>query len=505
MPVFVWFAAGLLVVAALVVLVIAPRVTPQRLWWGGLLALLTATALVLAAAPLQGRETVWHWQMPGALALQWRLDARTWPWAVTALVMALVISLTDAIRAERGPAEGSGWAGVLLAGALAVPAVLAASPWAFGMFWALFDGAALVADLGRLSRARHRNTAIWVAFARALTWLAAGVTAVLWPDRLHEAMLLWFGVLAVRLWVATLEPGVMAADVPPWRLTWAALHLWGVLAAAVWASTQVWTPPRALFGALGGLALWGVWRWQRTRVPLRQITASGLALGSLALLTAARGLPAAAWAWSLLAVFPALGMALMPYRAREVWVFAGLLVAGLTLWPLTPGSAAAALWRSPWHTWMLGPWLVLAGSLVALARQGAALQRPEEPLTREKRAFHVLGMTLWIATFWGWQFWPFAESVEVAPWVQWGAGGAALLVAAGMVWAARREYAGLERVGRAEAWLSKRMAQWTGFVFWKVYRSIGRFLRFLSLLLEGDGGVLWAWVLLAMLAVLLQR
>ena len=502
MSILVWFAAGLLVVTALVVLVMASRVASQRLWWGILTVTTIAVLLGLAAAPLHGKTTAWHWQMTNELDMYWRLDARTWSFAVIALAMLLAIALTDAARAERVPAEGNGWAGVLLAGAVAIPAVLAASPWTFGAVWAVIDIGALSADLGRLSRARHRNAAVWVAFARALTWLAAGVTAVLWLDRQHEAMLLWFGVLALRLWVAMLEPGVMAADRPPWRLAWSVVYLWSVLAAAGWASEQVWTQSDVLLGILSVLALWGVWRWQRTRTPLRQVAASGVALGGIALMASVRGLPAATWAWSLLAVFPVLGLVLAPHRRRVMWLFFVLLAGGMSLLPFTPASAAVALWTPRFEGWMVLPGVVLVGSLMALVRQGMALPFPDKPLPREKQAFCVLGMAVWTGTFWGWRFWQVAAPVDVAVWLQWVPGGAALAAALGLWMAFRRVNL---RMDYAEAKLSQGIGRLTGYIFWRGYRLVGRFLRFLSLLLEGDGGVLWALVLLVMLAVLLQR
>ena len=502
MSILVWFAAGLLVIAALAVLAGARRMALQHVWWAALVTILTATLLTAAAVPLHGRMATWRWPMAGGLSLRWQLDAQTWPWAMTALVMLLALSLADAVRSARGAGEGSGWAGVLLAGAVAVPAVLAASPWTLATGWALLDLAVLAADLGRFERPLRRSGVVWAAFGRAATWLAAGVVAVLLPHRPQEAMLLWFVALALRLLLAALEPGVVPSDRPPWRLAWGAVHLLSVLAAAGWAANQTWVAPPALLNALGIMALWGTWRWQRTRAALWQLAGSGVAFGGVALMAAARGLPAATWAWGILAVFPVLGVMMAPNRRRMMWPFLALLAGGLVLWPFTPASAAVALWQPPFQGWMLFPWLVLAGNMAAVVMQLLTLPASAEPLPREQQAFSVLAMTVWVVAFWGWQFWPVASQADVALWQQW-VPGAAALAAAVVAWQISRRID--LRITYAETLVRRGTAQLAGRAFWAVYRLMGRFLRFFSLLLEGDGGVLWALVLLVMLAVLLQR
>ncbi len=503
MSLFVWFAFGVLMLASLAAFVAAGRVATARVWWGALLAALAALLLGLAALPWHGKVTAWQWRMEGGLTLRWQLDAWGWPLLVTALALALAVLLTDAAREARATLEGRGWAGVLLAGAVAVPTVLAATPLTLGALWAVADAAVLLADLARLSRARHRSAVVWVAFARAVTWLAAGVAAVLWPGQPRAALLLWLAALALRLLVAALEPAVVATDMPLWRPVWTTVHVLGVLTGALWAAGQAWTPPRALLVALTALAAWGALRWQRTTSPLRQVAASGLALGSLALVAAAQGQAAATWAWGALAVFPAWGVVMAPHRRRVLWPFFALLMVGLTLWPFTPASAAVTLWQGAWRGWMVLAWLALVGSLIAVARQGMALPAPENPLPREKQAFCLLGMVLWTAVFWGWLFWRTPQPAgSVEAWLAWASGGAALAAAAGLVVAFRRNYV---RTSHAEALLTKWSARLVGRTFWGVYRWVGRFLRFFSLLLEGDGGVLWALVLLVMLAVLLQR
>ncbi len=506
----VWFSAGVLWAGALAVLVGEARgMTRARLWWLSLLAAAVAWLLgVLAVAavagwfpvPWQGADA-WSWlhdAVPGVRV--WRLGEAQQPLLVLALTAVWVVLLVDAARAERVASEGYGWAALLGLGGLAVPAVLAATPVAWVMFWVALDAAAFVADAGRLSRPKHRNQAVWVLFLRSASWfMALGGAAAAKGALGAVGVALWGGALALRLTVAAFQPAVMAADRPPWRLALAALNTLATLAAMGWLHTVGAAAPAWMLWGTALLAWWGAWRWGAASTPLRAISAGGMALGSLALMGALAGTWQASLAWAWLAVALPLGMALAPHRGRVLWPFFAALTLPLGLLPLTAGQAAAAVWALPFHGWMLLAWLALAASGVALGRQGIRLPADCPKATREGRAFCLFGLALWAVVLWLGVLWPPLRGVGGQGWL-WGL--TALGAAAVWLSVTGRGYL---HTDRAEAWVARGAALAAGTLFWGTYRLVGRTLQFFSLLLEGEGGVLWALVLLAMLAVLVQH
>ncbi|GEM_PF-2810404 len=509
-----WFSAGVLWVGALAVGVGAARgLQRARLWWMALLSAALAWLLgVLAVAaaeawlPLPWKAgQAWAWPHDTVAGMRvWRLGGMQQPFLVLALTAVWVVLLADAVRPARAESEGYGWAGVLAAGGLAVPATLAATPVAWVMFWVLLDAAAFAADVGRLSRRSHRERAVWVLFLRSVTWFLAlgGALAAGQAGRALSAAgaLLWGSALALRLTAAAFQPAIMASDRPPWRLALAAMNTLATLAAVQWLPRPGAALPEALAWVAALVALWGAWRWGAAGTPLRAVSAGGMALGGLSLLGAVSGGAQASLAWGWLAGTLPLGLALTPHRGRTLWPFFVAWSAPLALLPPTGGQAAAAVWLRPAHGWMLLAWLALAAGGVAMGRQGMRLPAGRTDAAREGRAFCLFGLALWAGVLWlGWLLWPPFRAAAGRGWL-WGV--TALAGAAVWLSVTKRGYF---QAARAEAWAVRTAALAFGALFWGLYRLMGRTLRFFSLLLEGEGGVLWALVLLAMLAVLLHH
>ncbi len=478
------------------------RVPSPRLWWPSLLAAFGAWLLALAAFPRTASSWLWpHWQSEGV----WQLNPFNWPLVVTAATLPLVALLLDASRPRRSAQEGRGWAAVLWLAGGGVLAVLAFSPAAFAASWAFLDVAIAAADLARFQRSKHNSAVIWVAFVRAGSWVLAmtAAAAAAHPGAWLNPETLMAAAVALRLAVAVAQPAVAASDLPPWRLTWAAENALATLAAAVWlAQREVTLPTAAAFWGVALLSLWAVNRWARAQARLRRVWAAAAALGGLALLAALRGSPEGALAWGLLAVYPAVGMALAPHRGVVFWPFFVLLALPLTLWPVSPAAAAVALWQPPYAWWMVFPGLTVVIAWVAVARSGIDLPPPERPVGREARSFSLVGLLLWVLVFWGWRLWPPLAAPAVSPLLAWGGGVLTLAVAAPWFRAVRRGYL---QAAQAEALLAAWRTRWVSAAFWWTYRALRRGLAFFSLLLEGEGGVMWALVLLVMLAVLLHR
>ncbi len=505
MPWLVWLAVALLALTAAVVAVGGQmRVAVGRLWWVALSGAGLAWLLGLGALPRHGGR-LWQWRPVRPLPWPhgvWRLHAVTWPWVMAVLTLTLAALVLEALREPREPARApTGWALLLLVGALGAPMALAFSPLTLVAGWTLVDVAAAWADMRCLHRAKHLQTVARVAFGRALTWLLAATAAVIWTSSPATATTLWLIAILTRWMLAGYSPGVETEATHGWRLVLAAEELLSTLMGVLWLTAQPLATPSSpwALGLVALFALWGALRWWGLRSSLRRVAASGWALGSLALLAALQQDPHAALAWALLAFAPAVGLALLSWRSRGAWWFAAALLFPLTLWPFTPGAAAAALWQPPWRAWHLAAALTLLIAGMALFRHFWAKPQRKTPLPRERRAFAFWGWGLWAAAFWAARLWPAWRPPQ--PWALqwWLPGGLAVIVAGGLTWRFARSPWRLRYVGVVfgRGWLTP----W----FWRLYRLAAQGLNFFSLLLEGEGGVLWAWVLLIMLLALLFR
>lgn len=503
---FVWLASGVAWLTAVAIWIGHARRWPlSRLWWlagGGAFG---AWLLSLASIPWHGAAT-WHGLANGSApwpAAVWRLDEHTWPFVVIGASAAWVALLMEAGRGTPQQENAQGWGALVWMGGLAPLAALGASPAAVVMGWALLDATALVADVLRLHRPHHREAAIWAFFWRAVTWmLALAATA---GTKHGQAISLWWLAVTSRLVIAAaVQPTFVTADKPRWRLVLGVENLLATLAAAQWAAGNTPHPLNGwTFTGIALVALWGAWRWGHVGSPLQAFASGGLALGGLAVLAASQGLTSAWLGWALLALSVPAGIAWTPHRHRTTWPFLLAMVLPLSLWPIAPTASGLTLWQPPWRPWHLLAGLTWVVSVWAVARWGRRLPLPAQLPSREGRAFCLTGMGLWATTLWGWRLWPpFHLSMHTTGMWAWGAGVAVMMAGALAAWASRRVQ---KMPSRLQAMLARETTHLMARLFWGAYRLTAQGLRVFSLLLEGEGGALWALVLLVMLAVLLQR
>ena len=506
MAVFIWLALGVMWLIAAVVWVGGGRQWPlARLWWLAWLGAFVAWLLGLAAVPWRG-ATVWHGLAARGASWPagvWRLDERTWPLALVGVTTVWVALLVEAARGASRREDTAGWGGLLWMGGLAPLVALGASPVALVMGWALADVTALLADVLRFRRPRHREAAIWAFFWRAVTWPVA-LAAVLPAGGSGGLRPVWWLAVVMRLAVAAaVQPSFVAGDKPRWRLVLGLENLLATLGAVTWAAKNISSPlTGGALAAVALLALWGAWRWVGAISPLRALASCGLALGGLAVLAAGQGMERAALAWVFLALAVPVGLAWTPHRRKTLWPFLLAWVLPLGLWPFTPGSAALTLWRHPRTLWgglAAAAWVMSVG---AVAYQSKRLPLPANQPSREGRAFCLLGMAVWAATLWGGRLWPALRPTGGMGTWAWGAGAAVMALGAlGMIIATRVQ----RPPSRWRVLLARQTTSLGERLFWGTYRLIARLLNTFSLLLEGESGVLWALVLLVMLAALLQQ
>ncbi len=481
----------------------------QKVWAGATAA--SAFFALLGWAAVLSRAAVWRTGIYVALGVspaKWALTPQSRPLAAAAFALPLVGLLVDAARSEASRRGMGGWAGLLALGAVGAVAASAANLIAVLLVWAFLMLAWAAAGLWRFADPLNREAAAWSGFWRALSLLLLG-GAIFWAhiNALQAARL---GILAAALRLAVLlaEPYLPDADVLPWHIASVAVEGMSVASAAVVISALGGGNPFLSGGwvaALGLLALWGAWRWIRATHSEAAVRGAIVALGSVGLIAAGVGLSRSAVAWFLLGVFPPVGVAFLRWRSGAALGAAALWALALAALPFTPAASAtnllrlhhgAAFWLVPF---------VMALAVAALARQAALLPAERPQVESAASRLSAAGSAAWLAAFYALAFLPGMGGAVGAEWLigRLAIGLAVLAFGGALAWGALRwlPEESVQAVS-ASAGIGRRLV---GSAFWMTYRWLANTLGFFSALLEGDGGVMWALVLLIMLAVIFTR
>ncbi len=457
------------------------------------------------------RSAVWRAGIYTALGVspaKWALTPQSRLLAAAAFALPLVGLLVDAVRSEASRRGMGGWAGLLALGAVGAVAASAANLVAVLLVWAFLMLAWAAAGLWRFADPLDREATAWSGFWRSLSLLLLG-GAIFWAhvNALQAARL---GILATALRLAVLlaEPYLPDAEVLPWHIASVAVEGMGIASAAVLISALAGEKPFLPGGwamALGLLAFWGVWRWLRATHSEAAVRGALVAFGSVGLIAAGMGLPRSAVAWFLLGVFPPVGVAFLRWRSSAALAAAALWVLALAALPFTPAASATDLLRLHHAAafWLIP--LVMALAVAALARQAALLPLERPQVESAASRLSALGSGAWLAVFYALPFLPGMGGVVGTDWLigRLVVGLAVLAFGGALAWVALRWLPeGSVKTVSASAGIGRRVLAGA---FWTAYRWFAKTLGFFSALLEGDGGVMWALVLLVMLAVLFAR
>src|SRR6185503_9985092 len=222
-----------------------------------------------------------------------------------------------------------------------------------------------------------------------------------------------------------------------------------------------------------------------------------IGMASLALVAALRANPVGAASWSL-ALILAGGALLLTSAQTRRWRLA-LLV---TVWVVS--SLPFSLTASGWQTFGLSFWYALPILLTTHAMLIAGLVRHIQRSTTRAifdtqtfwaRNVYPIGVMLLLVTMLGLSFVGWDGSLQIGSWYL---GLGAALLAAGLIWLTprlrilnpvRAHWVGLDN----PSWLD-----WVYQAFWNVYYQLSRLGQALSTLLEGESGVMWTLLFLAL-------
>lgn len=512
---FILITVITLLVAGLVLLVLQFVAPKFRYTW-----------LIATGGALLGWISTFAWQMQMPVTLQfpaWQPailfsqsptfvgDAISWLFAVTLTTLCLAILLTAAVRS--GFPQVTNWTGTLILTSLGVLAVGADNPLTLVLLWAAIDVSELVVQIRLLEDPRLTERAV-AAFASR----AAGILVLLWAGMISMAggQVLDFrqtppqaGLYLVL--AAGLRIGVLPLHLPyssesslrrgfgtGLRMISVASSL--ILLARIPSGSLLFalTPYLILLASVA--AVYGGWMWLRAPDELNGRAYWILGMGSLAVAAALRGNPAGAAAWGCASILA--GSAIFLSSEPSGWLTRALF-AGTWGISALPFSLTATGWNSgvstPWISWLAWPFLIAAHAMLVAGyirhswRTTSRVIHEDQPIwAKNVYPFGIsllLVMTIVLGLF-GWN-----GTLQLGNWF---VGILVALLTAGLIWLSPR----LRILNPVRAhWVRPASASWldTGYAaLWNLYRQFGRVSQGISNAIEGESGVLWTLVFLAL-------
>jgi hypothetical protein len=482
--------------------------------------------LVAASGTLLAWLSIWFWKLFTPLTLRlpaWRpetlfssepvfiADGIAWAYGLALTTLVLATLLTAVARA--GFPQLLAWAGTIGLSAIGLLAVLANNPFTLILIWTALDFTELILELRSVDEPQLKQRAI-TAFAihiggtGVLMWaslvsLSSGIR-MNFENTPPQAGIYMLIAASLRLGIFPLhlpfsaESGLRRGFGTSLRLVSAASSL--VLLARI-SPSSVASPLTPFLLALTALAaLYGSWMWLRANNDLNGRPFWLLGMGALSVASALRGNPLGSAAWGIALVLAGTPLFLTSAQHSQL---KKLLLAGAWGISALPFSLTASGWQSGSSTaWGFWPFFILAQSLLiggyvrhALRPSKGSLQYQPVWVKNLYAAGIVLPLLmLFLLGLWGW---PGAFLIG-----NWPASLAAVLLSGGLLWVWPRLKIPAPRVH----WVRPSQATSLDKLYQSlaaIYNVAGSAVRAFSLLLEGDGGILWTLIFLIIFASIL--
>ncbi len=463
---------------------------------------------------------LWHLRFPANIALPpwqpltvffyvpaWVADGISWPYALALSALALAVIWTSVVRSE---AESMPAAGTLTLCALGILTVASANPLTLALAWSVIDLAELVIMV-RSTEGEKQNQGVVTAFAVRL----AGTGLLLWANSASLAAgtpLVFRSIppnVGIFLLIAAgLRLGVLPLHLPyrkenvvrrgfgtALRLVSAAASL--VLLARIPATALVspFTPFLLILAA--GAAIYAGWMWVRSADEIQGRPFWVMGLASLAVADCLRGNPTGSAGWGVVIILSGGLIFLFSARQRQV-----IWIPLLGLWGLSglPFSTNAAAWLSGnGYSWLFVIPLILAQGLFIAGFYRHCMTPGETSLESQEKwgkviypaGLIILGGTAITLGVWGWD----GARLLGAWW--WAV--PSVLLGAGFVLLARRILTRFSRGTVSDRWTEIFPLGWLYRTISSLFRSLGRVADVFTSSLEGDGGLLWSFLLLVII------
>ncbi len=479
--------------------------------------------LVATGGALLGLISVFVWQAQLPMVLQFSIwqptflfsqsptfvaDDIAWAFAVSLATLCLAIILTAVVRVNFPRALS--WMGTLLLTTLGILAVVADNPLTLVLIWAAVDLSELIAQM-RAAEDPNLNERVVVAFASRV----AGILVLLWADmvsvangqvldfRLASPQAGLYLVLAAGLRLGILplylpypnEAGIPRGFGTGLQMVSAASSL--ILLARIPSSSLAssFTPYLSILVSLA--AVYAGWMWLRARDELSGRPFWLIGMGSLAIAAALRADPLGAAAWGCALILA--GGVLFLSSEQNKWLSRSLFIAAWGISAL-PFSLTATGWNSGGtNSWLTWPFLIashamlIAGFIRQSQRISTRASNEDQPIWARNvypiGIFLLLLIIILLGVF-GWN-----GSLQIGNLF---AGLIAPSLALGLLWLTPR----LRILNPVRAhWVHPTNVSWLDRVYqgiWNIYHQLGRGINLISTVLEGNSGIMWTLLFLAL-------
>src|SRR5689334_23078536 len=482
--------------------------------------------LIATGGALLGWISVFAWQTQMPFSLQfpaWQpgllfsqsptfvADGIAWAFAISLTTLCLAIILTAVVRSNFPRAIN--WMGTLILTSLGVLAVVADNPLTLVLIWAAIDISELIAQLRVVEDPKLSERTV-IAFASR----AAGIFVLLWADMVSVAngqtldfrsaspQVGLYLVLAAGLRIGVLplhlsysgESSLRRGFGTGLRMISAASSL--ILLARI-PSSSIASPITPYLLILVSLAaIYGGWAWLRAPDELTARPFWLIGMGSLAVATGLRANPigATAWACGLILAGGALFLSSEPSK----WLNRALFIGAWSISAL-PFSLTATGWNSgaPYSliAWAAWPFLILAHAMLMAGfirhslRTNTRISTEDQPIWAKN--VYPIGISVLLLTAIGLGLFGWNGTLQLGNWF---IGLLVSLLAFGLLWLSPR----LRILNPVRAhWIRPTSESWLdrGYgTLWNVYHQLGRVSTVISNVLEGESGIMWTLLFLAL-------
>jgi hypothetical protein len=494
-------------------------------WLVSFLTVLAALPLVVVSRTETARAmalTRWKPEAYFTASPEFLLDPISWIFAVTLVTLCLAVIITAV--AHRPQVSWRAWAGTMILTAIGLAAVMAGNPLTLILGWAALDVFEVWILFGWIRRSEMR-TRFLTALSTRVLGIAFLIGAVIAARGGGEA--LTFAIIPASaapylLVAAGLRLGVLPMQPPflqdhpfrrglgtPLRLIPAAASLVLLVRAAEAQVSFELAPFLLALVAFSGIYSAVAWLTATSELSGRPFWILGMA--ALAFAAAVRMQPAACLTWGVVGILS--GGALFFYSLRSKGTVPILLLGAIALvaLPYTPGWLGLAVYIPvldgglPFFDMAMNLVLLVThlGLVLGFIRHALRSVETQPGMERWVWFFYPLGLGALIAMeyYLGWQMWTLWKE---RPGELWWVGGIVMVLAIGTYVTLKRSgrFAPLMRLTKGmvtrgtSVWVRILSLEWFYRLIWILYHGISRIIHWVTTILEGDGGILWALVFL---------
>jgi hypothetical protein len=434
-----------------------------------------------------------------------QMDEVTWPFALALVTLCLAVLLTDV-----GRAAGTSWlvwAGDLGLTALGLVAVLAGNPLTLLIGWSFVDVIELMIFLREVQRAETRRRVLFF-FAASVVGSMSVLGAVVAAGSL--GMTLSFSTIPQQAQIFLVLAAGLRMGVFPLQVTFLQeMHHQRGQGTLLRLLPPVTSMPLLVYAAFTPIApswryillafsllaaIYGAVAWARARNELQGRIFWIISLAGLMFFSTLQFSPQATMVWGLAMVYGGASLFLVSVRTKWMVSLSIFSLVTITMLPLTPTAPGSGMY-SPMNGFVVGLPIAQAALLFGYLRHSLKLTEPLRGVERWVQAVYPIGLVLlplnYLLSTYLSPLLPEAAALPSWPIVVLAG---ALLVLAFLYF--RKISLPARVLGRLDKFFS---LQWFYPMLERLYQGLGWITQEISMVLGGEGGVLWALVLLVLL------